>query len=403
MADNENPINTHNNGQADTSNINQEETNQEDYQLQLEDEVIRLRKIEELYLKDQQARLTQQRDFGYQFPSPQHQKKLCSFKTFKSCNPSEFEGSTNPTVTLNWLRDVERKFEVCQCEEELKVTYAAQLLKGQAMVWWDSITAHLTPQQRSSISWTDFHNEVCKQFCSEFDMIRIRQEFLDLKLTDQMSIDDLINQFTEKLRFVQQWVPDDRMRINHFVGTLPPHYRTSVRLAGTLTQAFTLARSVDSDIRAEDKLNKDKVSQQSRNNSSGNKGNQQTRRVSFNNESADRILWCVNCKSRHTGPCTSETARCGKCGLFGHDIRDCAYPRFVCWNCQKEGHRAGQCPEKVRQGSGLAGSSGSGSSSSVGQKRKNVPPATARAFRMTVDETVGVDNVETGIFCVNFV
>ena len=77
---------------------------------------------------------------GYPFAFPGY-KQPCTYKQFLDCKPSEYRGSPDPNITLNWLREMMKALDACNCENELKVKYASRMLKGDAMVWWDSITA----------------------------------------------------------------------------------------------------------------------------------------------------------------------------------------------------------------------------------------------------------------------
>ena len=63
----------------------------------------------------------------------------------------------------------------------------------------------------------------------------------------------------EKLRFVTQWVPNEASQVQHFIGALLPEYRSTTRLAGNLSQAFTLAKSAEGDVKAQEKMNRDKT------------------------------------------------------------------------------------------------------------------------------------------------
>src|SRR5581483_7736157 len=344
------------------------------------------------------------------FPPVVEQKKMCTYKQFMDCKPPEYHGSPEPNVTLNWLREMVKVLDACNCEEELRVRFATRMLKGDAMVWWDSLTTHLTKEHMDSITWDQFHGKLCEQYCNEFEMRRIRREFMDLKMTEKMSVDEMIKQFNEKLRFVKQWVPDEHSQIQHFIGALLPEYRSVARLAGTLSQTFTLAKSAENDVKAREKMDKDKITSQKQ--KGDQSGSQQKKKWQGNQNhkfsvggSSQRSSWCQKCKSSHTGPCTPQTNRCIRCGQFGHTVNDCRFPRNVCWNCQQEGHRAGECTyaKKTGTGSGSGAVAVGGSPSAVGQKRKNPPSAEGRAFRMTVDDAMTTDDVITGMFLINSV
>ncbi|XP_071707993.1 uncharacterized protein [Rutidosis leptorrhynchoides] len=177
-------------------------------------------------------------------------KKMCTYKQFLNCNPPTYSGSSNPTVTLNWLREVDRAFEACQCEPELRVTFACRLLKDKAMVWWDSVITHVTKEQFGQITWEQFYEKVCEQYCTPYEIGKLRREFLELKMTEKMSVDDAIEQYTNKLRFSHQWVPDEQSKIDHFVEMLLPEYRTMARVATTLSQDFVMAKMAEDDIKA---------------------------------------------------------------------------------------------------------------------------------------------------------
>ncbi|XP_071742225.1 uncharacterized protein [Rutidosis leptorrhynchoides] len=274
--------------------------------------------------------------FPQQFIPP---PKKCSYKNFRDCKPPEFSGSTDPTETLNWLREMEQVFEACQCEPELRVTYASRMLKGRAMVWWDSLISSIPNEQISMITWEQFYGKVCEQYCNPFDLNRIKTEFLEMKMTPQMTIDEVVEKYMDKLRFVQQWVPDESSRIQHFVNVILPEYRTFVRTATSLSQAIVLAKMVESDVKA------------ARSRMFGNVVNQ-------------------------GGQASSQSGSKSK----------------------KSGHRAANCPSKSVSsgvGSGVRSASAGGSTASSGQKKKNPPSAEARAFQMSVETATATDDVIT--------
>lgn len=66
-------------------------------------------------------------------------KKMCSFKTFLACKPTEYYGSFEPKVTMRWIRETEQVLEVSKCHEKDKVYYASRMLKDDALVWWNTL------------------------------------------------------------------------------------------------------------------------------------------------------------------------------------------------------------------------------------------------------------------------
>ncbi|XP_071727882.1 uncharacterized protein [Rutidosis leptorrhynchoides] len=294
-------------------------------------------------------------------------KKKCTFKQLLDCKPPEYSGSSTPTVTLYWLKEIERALEACQCEPELQVTYTSRLLKNKAMSWWDSLTAPIPKEQLSQITWDQFYAKVYEQYCSAYEISKLKREFMGLKMTEQMSIDEVIEQYTDKLRFVQQWLPDEQSRIDQFVEMILPEYRTMVRMATTLPQAFTMAKNVEGDVKATKEQRREQMLQPK----------QATCQMSFRSKKSSS--YNQRGKSLQSGTGFSQK---------GHRSTECLTAKRL----------------SFRAGSGARTMSVGGSSASVmGHKRKNPPAPEGRAFQMSVDDATATDDVITGMFLINFV
>ena len=63
----------------------------------------------------------------------------CSYKQLVACKPSEFDGSKGPISAVRWLNETEGVLSICECSEENQVKYSAQLFKGAALEWWNSL------------------------------------------------------------------------------------------------------------------------------------------------------------------------------------------------------------------------------------------------------------------------
>jgi hypothetical protein len=58
--------------------------------------------------------------------------------------------------TDDWLKTVEKKLQVLQCNNREKVLFAAHQLVGPATDWWDAyVEAHKEPE---IINWQEFKN-----------------------------------------------------------------------------------------------------------------------------------------------------------------------------------------------------------------------------------------------------
>jgi hypothetical protein len=65
-----------------------------------------------------------------------------------------FSHSVEPMDTDDWLKMVEKKLQVVQCNDREKVLLASHQLVGPASNWWDAyVEAHEEPK---NINWNEF-------------------------------------------------------------------------------------------------------------------------------------------------------------------------------------------------------------------------------------------------------
>ena len=60
-------------------------------------------------------------------------------KQFRDLHLPEFDGSSNPLVAENWIRELEKIFLLTDISETQKVICASFMLKEGASHWWDMI------------------------------------------------------------------------------------------------------------------------------------------------------------------------------------------------------------------------------------------------------------------------
>nr|GEW36578.1 retrotransposon protein, putative, Ty3-gypsy subclass [Tanacetum cinerariifolium] len=62
----------------------------------------------------------------------------CIYKTFIASNPKEFYGNEGAVGLMIWFENVESKLNTTKCADANKVEYAACLLQGRALTWWNT-------------------------------------------------------------------------------------------------------------------------------------------------------------------------------------------------------------------------------------------------------------------------
>jgi hypothetical protein len=109
-------------------------------------------------------------------PQPQPRDKLGEFQRTKL--PTFFH-SIEPIDVDDWLKTIEKKLQVIQCNNREKVLFASDQLEGPTADWWDAyVEAHEGPE---SINWQEFKNSFKSHHVPLGVMKLKKKEFEDLK------------------------------------------------------------------------------------------------------------------------------------------------------------------------------------------------------------------------------
>jgi hypothetical protein len=132
-------------------------------------------------------------------PQPQPHDKLGEFQRTK---PPTFSHSVEPMDVDDWLKTIEKKLQVVQCNNREKVLFTSHQLEGPVADWWDAyVKAHEEPE---SINWQEFRNSLRIHHVL-FRMMKLKKkEFEDLK-QGSMSVNEYVTRFTQLSRYA----PDD--------------------------------------------------------------------------------------------------------------------------------------------------------------------------------------------------
>jgi hypothetical protein len=129
---------------------------------------------------------------------PQHDK----LGEFQRTKPPTFSYSVEPMDADDWLKTIEKKLQVIQCNNHVKVLFASHQLEGPAVDWWDAyVEAHEEPE---TINWQEFRNNF-RTHHVPFGMMKLKKkEFEDLK-QGSMSVNEYVTRFTQ----LSHYAPDD--------------------------------------------------------------------------------------------------------------------------------------------------------------------------------------------------
>ena len=100
-------------------------------------------------------------------------------ETFLRNHPPTFRGRYDPDGAHTWLKEIERIFQVMQCNEVQRVRFGTHMLAEEADDWWVSILPTLE-QGGGVVNWAVFRREFLDRYFPEDVRGKKEIEFLEL-------------------------------------------------------------------------------------------------------------------------------------------------------------------------------------------------------------------------------
>ena len=141
--------------------------------------------------------------------------KKCGYKDFMACRPKEFKGDKDPKVVVNWIAEMEQVLFLCRCEEEMKVGFACQMLKEDALIWLNNLRKAIGSEGISSLTWSEFVNRLKAKFCSPRHQQKLVNDFFSLRKGNK-TIDEYTKKFTDMLPFLGNTLLNEQGRVNRY-------------------------------------------------------------------------------------------------------------------------------------------------------------------------------------------
>ena len=126
-----------------------------------------------------------------------------------------FYKAETPLEADAWVRAIEAKFSVfvLPCSEERKASYAAQQLRGEALMWWEHHKSMLLPGQE--LTWDEFKQAFKEHHIPRGLMDRKMRELLNLKQGS-----DTVYEYSQKFNSLCQYgghhVDSDANKVKRF-------------------------------------------------------------------------------------------------------------------------------------------------------------------------------------------
>jgi hypothetical protein len=147
-------------------------------------------------------------------PQQQPRDKLGEFQRTK---PLTFSHSVEPMDADDWLKIVEKKLQVVQCNNREKVLFATYQLVRPVADWWDAYVE--THEEPKTINWQEFNNSF-RSHHVPLGVIKLKKkEFEDLK-QGSMTVSEYVTQFTQLSRYASDNVDTYEKKQDWFLNGL---------------------------------------------------------------------------------------------------------------------------------------------------------------------------------------
>ncbi|KAI3758493.1 hypothetical protein L6452_06057 [Arctium lappa] len=330
-------------------------------------------------------------------------EKECTYKTFRTCNPKEFHGTEGAVGLLSWIESMESVLHISKCSEANKVEFAACLLQGRALTWWNTLVQTRGREAVNRLSWSEFKEMLKEEYCPRSEMQKLQAELWNHEMKGN-DVDTYTARFHELAKLVPQLVTPEENRIDRYIWGLAPEIRGDVTSGrpNTMQEAVSLAAKLtDNATRSglfsnEKAKGKRKMEEPRRRQFDGRKGKEQriTGNFGIQAQTAGKekgmVPKCDKCNYYHQGRCII----CHRCSKVGHFAKDCkSTQKRVCFECGSMDHLRSACPKYNRRMPVNQGQ--------PANRGNSGRPARARVFEIGAEEARQNPDVITGTFLLN--
>ncbi|XP_061362926.1 uncharacterized protein LOC133306622 [Gastrolobium bilobum] len=118
---------------------------------------------------------------------------------FMKHSPPHYKGGRVPIAGLEWLMEMERIFQVMECDANTKFLYTVYMLQADATDWWNNVR-HPLECHGYAITWPVFERHFLMKYFPEEYREKKRIEFEDLR-QGGMTVDEYLSKFNRLAKY----------------------------------------------------------------------------------------------------------------------------------------------------------------------------------------------------------
>ncbi|GJZ61005.1 reverse transcriptase domain-containing protein [Tanacetum coccineum] len=236
----------------------------------------------------------------------------CSYKTFTSCNPKEFDGKGGAVAITRWI-------------EKMELVFENNGSRGR--------------EAANGMRWNDFKAFLVEEFCPSNEMEKLENEFWNHNMVGANHV-AYTDRFHELAKLVPHLVTPESSHIKRYIHRLAPQIYGMLRVTQptTIQSAILMARILtDEAVRC------------------GTLTNGNDKRKEMEESSRQGSTWKDNNKSKTgsgyvaTFPPKNDNVNTYPKYAKSYTFHPENVPCKMCYNCQKLGHFVRQCWAPIRQ------------------------------------------------------
>ncbi|XP_073056922.1 uncharacterized protein [Primulina eburnea] len=168
-----------------------------------------------------------------------------AYERFRKMKPPEFDGSTDPMVSLEWFKAVEAIYDYLQFDDNDRVSCATFLLNKMERTLWDATKISVNV---SALKWQEFKDLFYDKYFPRDVRTQKVTEFLELK-HGNMSMQEYILKFEEGCQFSPYLASNDIEKGEHFLRGVRAEIKRDVRMskAASYKEIFEKGRMLEQD------------------------------------------------------------------------------------------------------------------------------------------------------------
>ncbi|GKE02408.1 putative reverse transcriptase domain-containing protein, partial [Tanacetum coccineum] len=164
-------------------------------------------------------------------------------------NDARGSGPVRGAVELQrWFEKTESVFGISECVEGKKVMFAAAILQGPTLTWWNAKVATMGLETVNQMPWTEMKQLMTAEFCQIEEVQRMEHELRNLKVKEY-NIVAYTQRFNELSLMCPRMVEPERVKVDAYIRGLtqvtsskPANLNEAVRMAHKLMEQKSQAR-----------------------------------------------------------------------------------------------------------------------------------------------------------------